>query len=121
MSEVRVGRVADFTPAGATVVHVGDVEVGVFLRDGRFYGYENRCFHQGGPACEGMVVGKVETVLDEQREVVGDRLSETEIHFVCPWHGWEYDLRTGECATDRRLRLRRYEVVVRDGEVFVVA
>ncbi len=25
-----------------------------------------------------------------------------EVHFVCPWHGYEYDLKTGECVGDRR-------------------
>ena len=30
------------------------------------------------------------------------------MHFVCPWHGYEYDLKTGECAADRRLRLKSY-------------
>ena len=43
-----------------------------------------------------------------------------ELHFVCPWHGYEYDIKTGECAADRRLKLRKYEVVRRGDDVFVV-
>ena len=64
---------------------------------------------------------KVEDILGPDRTFLGQRFSDTEIHFVCPWHGMEYDLRTGECAADRRLRLRSFPVVVRAGEVFVVA
>ena len=38
---------------------------------------------------------------------------------MCPWHGWEYKLKTGECAPDPSLRLRRYEVVQREGGIYV--
>jgi nitrite reductase/ring-hydroxylating ferredoxin subunit len=38
---------------------------------------------------------------------------------ACPWHGWEFDLLTGQCLTDKR-RLRRYDVVEEDGQIFVV-
>jgi len=47
--------------------------------------------------------------------------SETEMHFVCPWHGYEYDMKTGECVSDRRLKLRRYKVVEKEDGVYVVA
>ena len=43
-----------------------------------------------------------------------------EPHIVCPWHGWEYKLKTGECAPDPKLRLKRHEVVQREGGVYVV-
>ena len=39
---------------------------------------------------------------------------------TCPWHGWQYDVRTGENEFDRALKLETYEVVVEDGEVKVV-
>jgi nitrite reductase/ring-hydroxylating ferredoxin subunit len=39
---------------------------------------------------------------------------------VCPWHGWEYKLRTGECAPDPSLKLKRYDVVKREGGIYVV-
>jgi hypothetical protein len=44
-----------------------------------------------------------------------------EVHFVCPWHAYEYELRTGECVGDRRLRLKRFEVVRRGDDIFVIA
>jgi nitrite reductase/ring-hydroxylating ferredoxin subunit len=75
----------------------------------------------GGPVGEGIILGKVEAVLDEQKRLVEERFSETELHLICPWHGWEYDVTTGVCAGDKRLRLKKYPVVERDGNVYVVA
>jgi nitrite reductase/ring-hydroxylating ferredoxin subunit len=47
--------------------------------------------------------------------------SDTETHFVCPWHGYEYDLKTGECAADRSLKLKSFDVVRRGEDIYVVA
>ena len=52
------------------------------------------------------MIGKVEQVLRDDKTVAFERESTEELHVICPWHGWEYDLENGECATDRRLRLR---------------
>jgi len=120
VQEVLVGQRADFDGDARRIMSVGDREIGVLHHDGRFYAYENRCVHQGGPVCEGRILGRVEAVLGEDRTVTGERFSETEIHLICPWHGYEYDLTTGECAADRRRRLRRYEVVERGDEIYVL-
>jgi nitrite reductase/ring-hydroxylating ferredoxin subunit len=98
---------------------VAGVEVGVFRVKGRLVAYENRCRHQGGPVCTGAVLGKLEAVLGPGGTILEERFSEDELHLVCPWHGWEYDLETGECTVDRKLRLRRFEVSERDGRVYV--
>lgn len=118
--EVHVGTRADFDSGARTIMTVGDREIGVLHHDGRFYAYENRCVHQGGPVCEGRILGRVEAVLADDKTVSGERFSATEIHLICPWHGYEYDLATGECAADRRMRLRRYEIVERGDEIYVV-
>lgn len=114
------GKASEYGEGSRKVIRDGETEIGVFRVGGRFYAYENSCLHQGGPVCEGVVLGKVETVLGEDRGVLGERFSEEEIHIVCPWHGWEYEVATGECAADRRLRLRKYEVVQRGEEIYVV-
>jgi nitrite reductase/ring-hydroxylating ferredoxin subunit len=121
MPETLVGDAEDFEDGDRTVIAVGDREIGVFRYDGGFVAYENRCLHQGGPACEGVLIGKVEAVLAEDRSVVGERFAEGVTHFVCPWHGWEYDLATGECVGDRRRRLKRFKVIERDGRVYVIS
>jgi nitrite reductase (NADH) small subunit len=117
--EVLVGRRQDFDGGARRIMTVGDREIGVLQHDGRFYAYENRCVHQGGPVCEGRVLGRVEVVLAEDKTVLGERFSDTKTHLICPWHGYEYDLETGQCAADRRLRLRRFEVVERGEDIYV--
>lgn len=120
-NEVAVGPAADFDRVDRLFVVLNDsnLKIGVFRVDGNYYAYENRCQHQGGPVCEGRVLGKVEVVLEEDRNVLRESLSPSVKHLVCPWHGYEYDIKTGECAADRRLRLNRYEAYERDGMVYV--
>jgi nitrite reductase (NADH) small subunit len=120
-TEVLVGTRADFDEDGRRIVSVGDTEIGVLRHDGRYYAYENRCVHQGGPVCEGRILGKVEAVLAEDKTLIGERFSSTEIHLICPWHGYEYDLTTGRSAVDPRRGLRRFKVVERGDEVYVIA
>jgi len=120
-SEIHVGTVDDFTDGRRVMVRVDDRDVFVFERDGRFFAFENRCRHMGGPVGEGMLIGKVEAVLDEDRRLVRERFSTSEIHIVCPWHGWEYDIETGICAADRRIGLRRFDAIRRGEDVYVIA
>jgi nitrite reductase (NADH) small subunit len=119
MSEFHAGRASEFDEGSCRLLVAGGSEIGVRLYRGEFFAYENRCLHQGGPVCEGLIVARVEEVVGADGERVEQRFSETEIHLVCPWHAFEYDLHTGELVSDRRRRLPRYEVVVRDGEVYV--
>jgi nitrite reductase/ring-hydroxylating ferredoxin subunit len=104
---------------GGVLADIGDREVGVFRYEGRLLAYDNRCPHQGGPICSGELLGATRLELDEGKRVVRALLDEAEMRLVCPWHGWEYDLATGEVAHDRRIRLRRFAVTVEDGVVHV--
>ena len=119
MSGVLVGTVDEFADGIRVIVSTGDTEIGVLRQGERFHAFRNLCPHQGGPVCEGIVVGRVESRLGADRREIGRDFSETELHLVCPWHGWEYDLDTGRCAADPRLRLQRYAVEVVDGRVYV--
>jgi nitrite reductase/ring-hydroxylating ferredoxin subunit len=121
MAEVFVSKIAQFPDGERRVVRHEGCEIGVFHWQGAFYAYENLCRHQGGPACEGVLMHKGEDGLGPDRTWHGQRFSENEIHFVCPWHGYEYDLKTGECAGNRNLRLKSFDVVRRGEEIYVVA
>jgi nitrite reductase/ring-hydroxylating ferredoxin subunit len=120
MAEHFVAKVSDLADGQKTIFKTGKHEIGVFRDRDSYYAYSNYCLHQGGPACEGLIIAKVDEKLDENLISLGMRFNHDELHFVCPWHGWEYDLKTGECVADRRMRLRKYEVRVRDGEIFVI-
>ena len=120
MAKLDLGRAGRFDDDTRLIVRVGDLEVGVLRFDSRFHAFSNYCLHQGGPICEGILIGKVESELGPDMEDRGRSFSEDRIHLVCPWHAWEYDLETGECAADRRLRLRKFEVVEEDEHVFLI-
>lgn len=121
MTEIFVVKAADFEDGARRIVRAGSAEIGVFNHKGAYYAYANNCVHSGGPACEGIMIPKVMDVIGEDRTWQGQVFSEDEMHFVCPWHGYEYDLKTGECAGDRRLKLKKYDVVTRDGDIYVIA
>ena len=121
MPDVFVAKAAEFADGDRRIVAHDGVEIGVFHWQGHYYAYQNLCIHQGGPACEGVIMHKVEDVLAPDRTWHGHRFSATEAHFVCPWHGYEYDIATGECAADRRLKLKSFPVVRRGEDIYVVA
>lgn len=94
---VRVCSVDDLADGEATVTDVGGVTVAVVRFDGEVYALENVCPHQGGPVGE----GKVE---------------EGCIH--CPWHGWQFDLETGE-HTHGPTAVNTFPVTVDGDDVYV--
>lgn len=120
MAKVYVAHASEIPEGERRIITHEGSEIGIFRWEGRFYAYENLCLHQGGPACEGVIMHKVEEEIAPDRRFRGLRFSADEVHFVCPWHGYEYDLKTGECAGDRRLRLKSYKVAQRADEVYII-
>jgi len=117
-TSVVVGVREDVLEGGRVVVDVDGVEIGIFRVGGQLHAWENRCVHAGGPVCQGKLMNRVVERLDAERRSLGDDFAD-ELHIVCPWHGYEYNVRTGEHPADSRLRLRRVEVSERDGEILV--
>ncbi len=120
MAEIFIGHVADFNDGDRRIVEQDGMEIGVYRWRGGFYAYRNHCFHQGGPVCEGMLVGKVEDIIATDRTHLGQRFNDDDPHIVCPWHGWEFRLLTGECAPNLKLRLQRFTVVERGDAAYVI-
>ena len=106
---------------GARKFFVNDSEqIGVIRAGGLLHAFRNVCPHQGGPVCEGLIVHKVEEVLAADKTYHGLRFSENELHIVCPWHGWEFNIATGRCAGDGKCALKRYRVIEHDNGIYVV-
>lgn len=112
--ETVVGHVDELPPGTRKIVDVDGTSVGVFNVNGTLVAYRNRCPHERAPVCLGGVDGT--TLVSAPGEHVWGRAGEI---LMCPWHGWEFDLLTGQCLTDRR-RLHRYDVVVEDTEIRVL-
>ena len=119
MREVNIGPAADFADPGRKIIGFEGFEVGVFRLDGEFFAYLNLCPHMGGPACQGKMIAKVEEIIAEDRTSKGMAFSKTRMHVVCPWHGYEFDIRTGVHPGNARARLRKINVAVADGEVII--
>jgi nitrite reductase/ring-hydroxylating ferredoxin subunit len=120
MEQVRVASRSELEDGARVVVQVGGEEIVVLAHDGEVFAYGNVCPHQGGPVGEGMIVGRVEAVTDEHGRPRGEAFSKTDLHLVCPWHGFEFNLRSGVCATNRKLALRRFETALVGDDVYLV-
>jgi nitrite reductase/ring-hydroxylating ferredoxin subunit len=106
-----VARVDEVPPGARKIVEVGGRSIGIFNLGGDFFALRNRCPHQGGPLCEGRVWGALEA--DRPGELRYSRGGEI---LACIWHGWEFDIRTGQSWCDpARLRVRLYDVEVESG------
>ena len=88
----------EFPPGSVREFVVGDDVVALFNVSGRMYALDGICPHQGGPLGQGTLDGDVVT---------------------CPWHGWQFDVRTGQHLVNRSLRHPRFDVKVEGQDVFV--
>ena len=110
-----VGSTDDFDEGGCTLVEIAGRSVGIYNVNGSFTAVLNFCPHEGAPVCLGKVRGT--TLLSAPGEFRWGREGEI---LACPWHGWEFDLLSGECLTDRR-KLHRFPVEIDEGVVYVIA
>ena len=92
---IFVGAREKVPEGGRLVVDVGETTIGIFRTSGKLYAYLNRCAHQGGPVCQGKIIPRVDEEIDERGESHGFKFDEDDLHIVCPWHGFEYGIKTG--------------------------
>ena len=85
------------------------------LADGAIHAIRNHCPHKGAPVCRGIVGGTWPP--SEPGELAYTQAGEV---LVCPWHGYEYDIRTGrELFREMPTTLRKFPVAVENGRVLV--
>ena len=109
-----VARAEEIPPGERKIVEIGGRSIGVFNIDGSYYALRNRCPHQGGPLCAGNVRRRLLS-----REPGRVELADGTPLLVCPWHGWQYDLATGESFAPGDLNARSYPVSVEPGDELV--
>lgn len=97
---VRVASTAEVKPGQAIVVEVNGKTLAVFNVDGTFHAIDNTCVHRGGPLGEGDIHGNV---------------------VACPWHGWQFDVTTGECVKNPAAKVEVYQVKVEGENITVLA
>jgi nitrite reductase (NADH) small subunit len=95
---IRVAAVADFAPGCSRELVAGGRIVAVFRVGDEFHALDGICPHQGGPLGKGSLSGCIVT---------------------CPWHGWQFDVRTGQHQVNRTLRHSCFPVRVDGEDLFV--
>jgi len=99
VSLIRVAGLADLPAGQLKLVEASGTRVVLVRVDDAVYACDDVCAHQGGPLSQGKLSGA---------------------RLACPWHGWMYDVRTGECVLPRRgHRVASYPVRIDAGEVWV--
>ncbi len=112
-AEVFVAALDDLPPGARQIIKAGDKSIGVFNTGSQIVAVLNICPHAFAPVCLGKLSGT--TLPSPPGQFIWGH--ENEI-LRCPWHGWEFDLHSGQCLTDRR-RLKRFPVVIRDERIYV--
>jgi nitrite reductase/ring-hydroxylating ferredoxin subunit len=115
MAKNVVAHVRDIPPGGRGLFEIGGRTIVVFNLKGEFFALLNRCPHTGGPLAQGRLTGLVQS--DEPGCYKYSRRGEI---IRCPWHSWEFDIRTGKSWCDpSRVRARTYAVSVESGASLV--
>lgn len=93
----QVAPVAEIESGTSTVVEVDGEQIALFNVDGEFHALSNVCPHQGGPLGQG-------------------RIEDDCVY--CPWHGWQFDVETGEHVQGEDT-VGTYDLVVEDDDIYV--
>ncbi|MDT8862971.1 Rieske (2Fe-2S) protein [Alkalihalobacillus sp. MEB130] len=114
MKKYEVANIKEIHNKKPKIVEVKGIEIGIYLVDGEYYAWRNYCPHAAAPVCQGVVCGTRLPSMVYNYEYGRDQ----EI-LRCPWHGWEFDLKTGQHLVDPNVRLRNFPIE-QDGEKLYV-
>jgi nitrite reductase/ring-hydroxylating ferredoxin subunit len=95
---MRCAALQDLAPGNCRIVNVAGRDLALFNVNGDVFCLDNTCLHRGGPLGDGVLDGDIVT---------------------CPWHGWQYNVRTGELLIDPSVKIATYPVRVEGNEVQV--
>jgi nitrite reductase/ring-hydroxylating ferredoxin subunit len=111
MGKHVVAPLEELPPGSRKLVSVKGRPIAIFNVGGELFALVDRCPHRGGSLCEGKFTGLVQAT--EPGQYVYSRPGEI---LRCPWHGWEFDIRTGKSWCDpERVRAKSYAVDVEPG------
>ena len=97
---IRVTALHNLPPREGRAVQIGGREIAFFNLGDRVLATDNRCPHEGGPLCDGIVTGDA---------------------VVCPLHAWKVDLASGivQRPAGKDHCVRTYATQIEDGIVLV--
>ena len=120
MQTFHVGAIEEFEDQSKKVMTVLEEEVGVFRLGDDFFAWRNVCPHQGGPICQGRLFSLVKENIDESMESHGRIYDDKKVNIVCPWHGLEFDVRTGKHPGNPDIALEPVTIQVDGGSVYLL-
>jgi nitrite reductase/ring-hydroxylating ferredoxin subunit len=110
-----VARAAEIPPGSRKLVHVAGRDIVILNVEGELFALSDKCPHKGGSLARGKLTGAVTS--SEPGSYEYSRRGEI---LRCPWHGWEFDVRTGRSWCDpERMRLMNYAVSEEPGTTLV--
>ena len=103
---------SDVAEGERIIVNVEGRSIGIFRVNGELHALHNRCPHEGAPLCKGPIRGT--TLPSKVYEYEYGRHNEI---VRCPWHGWEFEIKTGKAIFSDKVRTRKYKVQVENGKI----
>jgi nitrite reductase/ring-hydroxylating ferredoxin subunit len=101
----------ELPPGSSRIVTLRGREIALFNLDGEVFALINRCPHEGAPLGLGLRVG-----LSQSEKPGCYRHSRPGELVRCPWHGWEFDIRTGQSWCEpAKLKAKRYAASIAPG------
>ena len=107
-----VARADEIKPGERKLVDLAGRPVALFNLNGEYFAIGDKCPHESGSLCKGKITGFADA--DEPGKYRLTRAGEV---IKCPWHGWEFDIRTGQSWCDpAQVRVRAYDAALAPGE-----
>ena len=95
---IKVAKVNEMPAGTCREFHANGKLIALFNVNGQFYATDNTCLHRGGPLGQGVLDGTTVT---------------------CPWHGWQYNVTTGETVFNEQMKVETFEVKVEGDDIIV--
>lgn len=110
-----VARTEELTPGKAKIVKVDNREIGIFREQNNYYAVLNVCPHFHAEICKGRITG---TLIAEDPDTL--RMRHDLLVLRCPWHHWEFDIKTGKAIIPSiKQKLKVYEVKEENGDIYI--
>lgn len=111
MGQHVVCEIHEIPEGKAKHISVEGRDIAVFNLGDRFAAITSKCPHEGANLCNGRIAAFIDA------HGPGEYFTKSDKPMVrCPWHGWEFDLKTGQSYADpKRIRVKSFEVGVSDG------
>jgi 3-phenylpropionate/trans-cinnamate dioxygenase ferredoxin subunit len=108
MTKYIVATTAELPSGSRKIIEIAGRSIGVFNVAGQFFALRNRCPHQAGPLCQGLLSSELGATVPGDYQLRPDKKT-----IRCPWHGWEFELNSGQSWFDpTKVRVKPYPVSV---------